>query len=228
MAFEIKKDPTKWIVAGTGDGWQMIPKNTEKTVMCLNDYIYTERYGVKPDLLCLMDILDEKPQIVSGINNLGEVIARINSMKVPLIAPYRYEEIPLSEAFPLAECVKRFGQPYFLNTIAYMIAYALLKGAKEIETYGVNQASSSEYFYEKSSVEYWLGVANGVGTKVTIHGPKSELLSNKTRFGGNILYGFNQTYDQIIEAEKKFGPGTVKRLTGFKPEQRKMSRHINN
>src|SRR3990167_954058 len=143
--FEIKKDPTKVLICATGDGWEHIPRATEKTIYALNDFIYAEKYGIEPDLLFVMDVLDEKPQIVTGINNLGEVIKRINSMRVPLISPYKYEEIPLSIPFPLEACVKEFGSPYFSNTIAYMIAYALLNGAKEIETFGVNQASSGEY-----------------------------------------------------------------------------------
>lgn len=210
--FEIKKNTQKWQILGTGDGWNLAPAQSDAIVLALNDFIYAERYHVHPDILCIMDVLDEKPQIVSGQSNLGDVIKRINDMGIPLIAPFKYEEIPLSQAFPLKECVAKFGTPYFSNTIAFMIAYALLNGAKEIEIYGVNQASSSEYFYEKSGVEYWLGVANGMGVKITINGAKSELLGNKRRFGGNLMYGYNQTYDEVCMAEEKFGVPTVKKL----------------
>lgn len=210
--FEIKKDKTKWIVAGTGNGWEHLPRQTEKTVMCLNDYIRMERYGVKPDYLCMMDVLDEKPQVVSGQDNLGEVIQRINAMRIPFIAPYKYAEIPMSEAFPLEECVKEFGMPYMTNTIAYMIFYALLKGAKEIELYGVNQAGSHEYTVERGGVEYALGIAVGRGIKVTINGAHSQLLGNNPRAGGMILYGYNATYAQIQRDKERFGEGIVKRL----------------
>lgn len=225
--FEIKKNPTKVFICGTGDGWEHIPQQTSATVYCLNDFVRYERYQIKPDILFILDVLDEKPQIVAGIDNLGDVIKRINTMKVPLIAPFKYEEIPLSEAFPLEECAKKFGAPHFKNTIAYMIAYALLKGAKEIEVFGVNQASSSEYFYEKACVEYWLGIANGLGVKLTIWGEKSELLSDKRRFGGNILYGYNQTWEQVKEAEVKFGEPIVRRLTAPTKAQSRVIRHIN-
>ena len=224
--FELKKNPTQIQIMGTGAGWEVAPKQTHKTVYCLNDYIYFEKYGIKPDVLFIADILDEKPQIVAGINNLGEVINRINALKVPLIAPFRYAEIPLSEAFPLIECEKEFGQPYFKNTIAYMIAYALLKGAKEIDIYGVNQASSGEYFYEKSSVEYWLGVANGRNVKINIWGAHSELLTDKRRFGGNILYGYNMTPEEIKTMNIKFGESIVKRLTTPKPPKSRLVRQI--
>ena len=144
--FEIKKDPTKCFIAGTGDGCELMPKETDYTVYVLNDYVKIEKYGIRPDALFIMDMLDEKPQIVAGLDNLGEIVARINNMKVPLIAPCKYEEIPLSQAFPLKECQKEFGITYFSNTISYMVAYALLRGMKELQLFGINQASSSEYF----------------------------------------------------------------------------------
>src|SRR3990167_4529782 len=154
--FEVKKDKSKVYILGTGSGCENTPKQSEAIYYCLNDYIKTEKYGIIPDILFIMDVLDEKPLIVSGIDNLGDVINRINQMGVPLIAPYKYAEIPLSQAFPIKECIKEFGLPYLNNTISYMIAHALLQGAKEIDIYGVNQASSGEYFYEKASVEYLL------------------------------------------------------------------------
>src|SRR5438105_13783086 len=119
MPFEIKKDPTKVVILATGSGWENGPEKSEKMIYALNDYVYYEKYGVKPDMFFIMDILDEKPQVVSGLTNLGNVIQRLNQMKVPLVAPYKYQEIPLSEAFPLKECVEKFGMPYFTNTICY-------------------------------------------------------------------------------------------------------------
>jgi hypothetical protein len=228
MAFKIKKDRTKWQILGTGSGWEHAPKTTDNIVLALNDYVFSERYGIHPDILCIMDVLDEKPQIVAGINNLGEVVERINQLRIPLIAPYKYAEIPLSQPFPLKSSIKEFGLPYFTNTIAYMIAFALLNGAQEINIYGVNQASSSEYFYEKAGVEYMLGIAVGRGVKVTINGEKSELLGNKRRFGGNLLYGYNQTLEEIFAAEKKFGIPIIKKLSApTTPKARTISKRVN-
>lgn len=218
MPFQIKKDKTKWIIAGTGSGWELLPKQTNNVIFCLNDYVFTERYRIHPDLLCIMDALDEKPQVVSGITELGDVVSRINAMKIPLISPYTYEEIPLSKPFPLKECVEKFGLCYFTNTISYMIAYALMHGAKELNLYGINQASSSEYFYEKCGVEAWLGVALGMGVKVTIHGDKSEVFANKARFGGTILYGYNASFENVIRDEERFGKGSIKKLANL-PKQ---------
>ena len=199
MAFEIKKDPKRVYIMGTGSGWELAPRESSAVIYCLNDFIRFEKYGVKMDKLFIMDVLDEKPQVVSGQDDLGWVIKRINDLHIPLISPYIYKEIPLSEEFPLEECKKKFGEPYFSNTIGYMIAYALLKNVEEIDIFGVNQASSGEYTMEKAGVEYWLGIAVGRGVKVTVHGDKSELLTNKNRWGQGLLYGYNLNYNQIID-----------------------------
>jgi hypothetical protein len=210
--FAIKKNPDKVIILATGGGWDLAPKETEKVIYALNDYVYHERYRIQPDILFIMDILDEKPQVVSGLQNLGDVIDRINKMRIPFIAPYKYEEIPMSQAFPLKACVKEFGIPYFTNTIGYMIAYALLNGAKEIELYGVNQAGSHEYAEEKGGVEYWIGIAVGRGVKVTINGKDSQLLRYKGRYGNGILYGYLQDLKSILTSEAKFGKPIIKKL----------------
>jgi hypothetical protein len=213
MSFEIKKDPTRVCILATGQSWDLGPIETEKTIYALNDYVKIEKYGVKPDILFMLDILDEKPGVVAE-DNLGDMVKRINQMKVPFVGPYKYEEIPLSEAFPLKECAEKFGYPYFSNTIGYMIAYALLKGAKEIELFGVNQAGSHEYVEERPSVEYWLGIAVGMGVKVTINGANSQLLKYK----GNVsptgmLYGYRRTYEQVMQIEQKFGKPIVIKLS---------------
>ena len=118
MSFEIEKDPKKIAILGSGSGWNLFPLVSDHTIYALNDYVYAEKYQIKPDILFIMDVLDEKPQVVAGVQNLGEVIQRINKMGIPLIGPFRYAEIPKSKAFPLEECAKRFGMAYFTNTIA--------------------------------------------------------------------------------------------------------------
>lgn len=227
MSFPIFKNKKRIAICGTGSGWELLPIQSDHTVYCLNDFVNFEKFGVKPDVLFIMDILDEKPQVVSGIQNLGETIHKINKLGCPFIAPFVYAEIPKSEAFPIHEVVKGFGIPYFSNTIAYMIAYALLKGAEEIDIFGVNQAGAHEYLEEKGSVEYWIGVAVGRGAKVTINGKDSGLLKYKGRYGNSQLYGYLQNYQQIVEMEKKFGTPIIKQLSAPQPNVKRTVRNVN-
>ena len=229
MAFKIRKNPEKIAVVGTGAGWELLPLQSDHVLYCLNDFIFMDKYQVSPDVLFIMDILDEKPKIVSGVDNLGEVVDKINKMDIPLVAPYKYLEIPKSEAFPLEEVEKTFGRGvmYFSNTIAFMICYALLKGAKEIELFGVNQAGSHEYHEERGSVEFWLGIAIGLGVKVTINGKDSQLLQHKGRWGRNVLYGFNTDYESYLKDRARFGEGMVHRLSAPTPQYSRTARRIN-
>lgn len=227
MPFSIKKNKEKVAICATGLGWELLPIQSDHTIYCLNDFVNFEKFKVKPDILFICDILDEKPQVVEGIQNLGEVIQRINGMGCPLVAPYKYLEIPKSEAFPLKECVKQFGIPFFTNTICYMIAYALLKGAKEIELFGVNQAGSYEYTGEKGGVEYWIGIAVGLGVTVTINGANSQVLRYKGRNGQGMLYGYFQTYEEILNFESKFGEPIIKRLSAPTKPYSRVVRKIN-
>lgn len=70
-------------------------------------------------------------------------------------------------SYPLDEIIAKFGSRYFTNSISYMIAYALLKGAKEIGLYGVDMEPDSEWAFERPSVAYWIGQAEARGVKVT-------------------------------------------------------------
>jgi hypothetical protein len=227
MPFAVHKRKDKIAVVGTGSGWELLPIQSDHTIYCLNDFVNFEKFQVKPDVLFIMDILDEKPQILAGVQNLGETIMKINKLGCPLIAPYKYAEIPKSEAFPIHEVVKEFGIPYFSNTICYMIAYAILKGAKEIDIFGVNQAGSHEYAEEKGAVEYWIGVAVGRGVKVTINGKNSGLLRYKGRHGNDQLYGYLQNYQQIVDFEKRFGTPIVKQLSAPPQPVSRVVRNVN-
>lgn len=227
MPFPIHKNKKKVAICGTGSGWELLPIQSDHTVYCLNDFVNFDKFRVQPDVLFIMDILDEKPQVISGGTHLGQVVKQINDLNCLFIAPFKYAEIPNSRAFPIKEVVARFGIPYFTNTIAYMVAFALLQGAEEIEFFGVNQAGAHEYAEEKGGVEYWIGVAIGSGVKVTINGKNSQLLRFKGRYGNEILYGYLQDYASIIRAEKKFGEAVIRQL--FTPSEpfARVSRKVN-
>jgi len=227
MAFTLKKDPTKYQICATGAGWENAPKESNSIIYCLNDYIHVQKYGVDFDMLFMLDVLDEKPQIVSGQDNLVSMIKKINATQKPFVGPYRYHEIPLSQAFPLKECVKEFGMPYFSNTVGYMIAYALLQGAREIQLWGINQAGSHEYSEERPSVEYWIGIAVGRGVKVVINGKDSQLLKFKGRYGNNMLYGYLQPYEEILRADEKYGETVIRKLLAPQPNVSRTVRVIN-
>jgi len=88
--------------------------------------------------------------------------------------------------YPLGEIRDRFGTDYFCSSIDYMLALALLEGAKEIHLYGVDMSMTDEYAHQKPSAEYWIGYARGMGVTVVVHGKNSRVM----RIKGGITYGF--------------------------------------
>lgn len=122
----------------------------------------------------------------------------LKSLKCEVITQ---EPLDGCKQYPIDQIVEEFGR-YFTNSIAYMIAYAILEGAYEIHLYGVDMAASgpgieNEYSVQRPSCEYILGVAAGRGIK--IHIPKvSDLM--KCRH----LYAFEESdgFDAKIAARR--------------------------
>lgn len=77
--------------------------------------------------------------------------------------------------FPLEEVEKLVGGRYFNNSISYMIAYAILKGYKEIALYGMRFTSDKESrSQEYNNVRELIFFAKGRGVKVT--SPADEIM----------------------------------------------------
>lgn len=158
-------------IIGRGKGWELAPRDQ------LSWGITLINLSRDVDLVIDMNIYED--------GRWGEE-ERIGAAKSRQLAeksgvPY----IDLSN-YPISEIIKFFGVDYFTNTVDYAIALAIHNGFKEINLYGVNMANGTEYAYQKSGVEYWLGQAMGRGIKVTTNGLLSTIL--KTRDG--LLYGY--------------------------------------
>ncbi len=106
------------------------------------------------------------------------------------------DRIPMSEAYPLDQvltgAVLPTGQPlspeaYYNNSISWMIAHAILQGYRTIGLYGVDMAmdgvhGESEYGWQRPSVEYFIGIARGLGIQVLMP-QQSELLKCAYLYG---------------------------------------------
>ena len=122
---------------------------------------------------------------------------------------------PSALAFPHREIVEKFrgqlaGARYFTNSVSWMIAFALLRILEadaddgEIALYGVDMATGGEYASQRPSCEYWLGVAEGAGIKVTV-APKADILKAAFLYGvdeGGTEFGVKMR-GRIAELEQK-------------------------
>jgi hypothetical protein len=90
----------------------------------------------------------------------------------PIYMQARWDDIPASVPLDLDKLIAySMGGPigeegYYTNSIAIMIAQAVLWGFKRIELYGVEMASGTEWAYQKPCTEYHVGLARAHGAKV--------------------------------------------------------------
>jgi len=124
---------------------------------------------------------------------MNDYVKSLASLNCPVYMQKHWDEIPQSLPYPLEEITGRFGR-YFTNSVSYMIALAITMGAAEIGCWGVDMAAATEYGPQRPSCEFFLGIAAGLGIKLTI--PKqADLL--KTRF----MYGFEEREQAEYEAK---------------------------
>lgn len=123
----------------------------------------------------------------------------------PIWMWHPHPDIPASRAYPIMDVLASpicHGRPlspegYYNNSISWMLAHAILQGYQTIGLYGIDMAldgvhGQSEYGYQRPSVEYFIGIARGLGIEVVMP-QESELC--KTGF----LYG----YDNITHVRRK-------------------------
>lgn len=135
--------------------------------------------------LAILGKLDTK--FKAPFENLNYDIWGFNYHK---IMPYRYtlwfdlhikNPNPISDItrdnFPFNECVELLGGNYFNNSASYLIAYAILKGYKEIELYGMRFYNDKESRKgERQNVRELIFFAKGKGVKISA--PYDEILLN--------------------------------------------------
>lgn len=77
-----------------------------------------------------------------------------------------HERVMRLEDYPLGAIKEKFDTSYFNNSIAYMIAYAIWAGYKQINLWGVDIEKASEYEFERPCVLYWIGIAKAMDVKI--------------------------------------------------------------
>lgn len=84
--------------------------------------------------------------------------------------------------YPIQRVLAAGLRDYFACTFAYQIALAITDGFEEIGLWGVElfRGSPRERLIERACVEYWLGVAEGRGLRVT---EDSRLAHQTARYG---------------------------------------------
>jgi len=85
----------------------------------------------------------------------------------------KYPDVPKAERYPLEDVLALFGnfdKRYFTSSIAYAIAYGIYSGYRNIEIWGVEMETDTEYRYQRDGATFWIGVAVGRGINVRFFG----------------------------------------------------------
>lgn len=126
-------------------------------------------------------------------------LADIFTCPVPLylLDPPTADVAPNGLAYPLAEVRRQFPYRYFACTFAYQIALALCEGFETIGLFGVelDQGTTRERTVEKACVEFWIGVALGMGRQVIT--PDTSRLATQPQLYG---YQYREEVDAVDNA----------------------------
>ncbi len=202
------------IILGIGEGKELCPFDKEtwviaKGIMPLasKDEKVRAKAPRRIDRIFNMDKADDMLSFKKESGHWGgytlETFVKImNETGAPFVTSYCIPGLEHCAPYPLKEITERYGVMYFTNTICFMIAQALYEKYDAIDLWGVNQAGRIEYVNERRGVEFWLGLAAGMGTKVRINGP-SPLLHNPS------VYGYKKSETDLM---KEFG------IAGFEGE----------
>jgi len=96
--------------------------------------------------------------------------------RFPVYMQVRNDDIPMSVPFPKEHLLTMFRR-YFTNSISWEIALAISEGFEEIAVFGVDMAQDTEHGFERPSVEYFMGYAEGAGIILRLP-EKSDLLKS--------------------------------------------------
>jgi hypothetical protein len=141
----------------------------------------------------------------------------------------RWDDIPASVPLDLDKLIEySMGGPkgddgYYTNSIAVMLAQAVLWGFKHIELYGVEMASGTEWAYQRPCTEYHVGMARARGVKVIF--PETCHIARAKLYGWEVgrMIG-RQEMEQRLGALGREEQAAISRLNmalGKKAELRK-------
>ncbi len=106
--------------------------------------------------------------VLAQVGIAPTAVTFLQEQKGNLIAQKQCEMFPNCTPFPFEQAITAFPRGYFTSSIAWMLAMAIMQNPEEIALFGVDMVGDEEYGYQKACCEYFVGIAEGKGIKVTI------------------------------------------------------------
>ena len=193
-------------IVGFAPSWNEAPfERTDVDFWGLNElYVYLRTINPEPQFNLWFEVhnIEKSPSKQKDYHQKF-----LKEMKIPLITQRHWDKYPTSQRYPVDYILKLIDSGFIIepdstsfhdysNQISWMIALAMAMEYKEIYVYGVDMAQSSEYRFQKSSCNFFLGACWGRGIKLKI--PASCELCT-----GSVLYGFESDNSGRHRVKKK-------------------------
>lgn len=128
-------------------------------------------------------------------NSVHDYLKGLDDLGIPVYMQRKWARVKKSIAYPHDKIVEEFGS-YMGCSIAWMTALAIQQKADMIGFFGIH-LTGNEYYYQRPSTEYMIGIAEGRGIGITID-ESSRLLH------GNYEYAFGEDFNQIYLLHGQF------------------------
>lgn len=119
-----------------------------------------------------------------------EYLKELNALDIPVYMQRKWKRIKKSIEFPRDKVARVTKNPdYYGCTFAFQVGLAILEKVNEIAFFGVGLVSQ-EYYYQRPSTEFMIGLAAGKGIGIVIDETSQLLYSN-------YIYAYEENFDHI-------------------------------
>lgn len=146
----------------------------------LMQWVFAEKYGKPVTLAFWMD------DLIATEAELPAVMEIIKKSDQPVMTSKANWNYPNAYAYPIVEIISWLASThphlnftYVNNSIPYVLWYAMWKRYDEIHFHGVDFLSESDRVFQQACVQYWIGVAQGMGYKIKANNHSFLLDTNK-------------------------------------------------
>ena len=87
----------------------------------------------------------------------------------PIFMQAKDDLVPDCVVYPLQEIIQKAGIKYFSATICYALALAWYWNYDQVDIYGIELNTESEYSRQAEAFRYWVGFLKGAGINLSLH-----------------------------------------------------------
>lgn len=185
-------------------------------------------FTLNPKRLDKLFMSDEESEVDACMFDLPKMVEVCTELDTQMVLPLPYKKLVQTglpiEVFPIKRCLQKFNTHFYCNSIAYMLAYALLytqsvqgphdlmprviKGYKKIYFYGIDMMTHSTYYQEKGGIEYWMGIAMGMGVEIV----NTRSSATGKCWNGRMYGHFGLTEEELLK-EQLYAPMELIRVS---------------